>query len=302
MPAIRTAIAWVLTFVEGDGADRWEYLDSVGGSAQLLRSVSGLMGRQRVVKSGDETRYHLRLEMPGQFCKLVQQLPLCEYLDSEGFRITRIDVCLDDYLRRVPFSAVKSAGDEGHYRLVESFESIESAVLTGDRPIGTCYFGRSDKRIRFYDAEFMHGFPADRWELQLRNDLARSAFDLFRQDPDCLASLVVGAVDFGIPGNHYRKFARFPWWQSLIDDSGSASRVSGGRYVPDLSRTVKWLDTSVAPTLAVLRSGLGLNFQQFLTDLCDSGYDRLKPYHHQWIDAIRVSEVNVHDLLSREVS
>jgi hypothetical protein len=298
---IRTAIGWILSYANGDGVDRWEYLDDNGRqSLRVLRSVSGLLGWQKVVKSEDGIRYHLRLELPGQFCKVAYLIPLCHYLHRERFRITRLDICLDDYLRRVEFPLVKSAGDLGHYRLVESFKSIESAALIGDYLVGTCYFGKYDKVLRFYDAEFMHGIEADRWELQLRNDHARSAMALYLADPSCLAPIVVGSIDFGIPVDYYRQFRRFPWWQSLIDDASHAVSVSPGRYEPDLKRAIKWLSTSVAPTLAVLRDGLGSQFETLMIELCNDGSDRLKPYHREWIESIRLSQVDVYDFLVKK--
>lgn len=277
------AISGVVAFVP-DG-DRWAYLDKM---SSRFKSVSGLMGWLRQVDS----IYHLRLEMPGQFCKLVDQLPLCQYLESNRFRVTRLDIALDDYERRVSFEQVKAAGDGRNYRLVESFKSIESAVKRGADIVGTCYFGSSDKIVRFYNAQALHDIDADRWEMQLRNDISRSAFDQFLAEPESLASMLLGEIDFGTTGHHYDDFHRFDWWQSLIEDSGTVWRIPRTPYYPDLSRTIDWLNTSVAPTLAVLKQGLGERFDVFLSELCSGGYYRLKPYHHAWIGSLQDFEID----------
>jgi DNA relaxase NicK len=218
---------------------------------------------------------------------------LCQYLESNGFRCTRLDIALDDYKRRVEFETVKAAGDSGHYRLVKSFKSIQSKICSEAGSVGTCYFGSSDKILRFYNAEFVHGIKADRWELQLRADIAQSAFDVYLSQVENLASMLVAEVDFGIFGKYYRDFVRFDWWESLIQDAGSVYSIPRSSYEPDLSRTILWLDTAVAPTLAVLRSGLGSQFNVFLNQLCNGGDNRLKPYHKKWIETIYESQIDV---------
>lgn len=290
--AVLTAIS---AFVPN--GERWAYLNP-GRANKRLKSVSGLVGWLRLQPDG---LCHLRIELPGQFCKSVEQIPLCQYLESNRFRITRLDVCLDDYVRRVNFETVKAAGDCGYYRLVSSFKSIQSAVMVGidarenrESLVGTCYFGNSDKILRFYNAEAVHGIEADRWELQLRNELAQSAFNVYLEDPTCLPTFVTGSVDFGTLGNHYDNFRRFQWWQSLIDEVGNAVPVPRTPYHPDLTRSIDWLARSVAPTLAVLRFGLGdCNFETLLSHICYQGFSRLKPYHRQWIEAIKESEIDV---------
>lgn len=282
------AITGVAVFVrDGDG---WGYLQD---RSTRFKSVAGLMGW---IKKTDDW-YHLRLELPGEFCKCVDQLSLCQYLDSKQFRCTRLDIALDDYKRRVDFNTVKAAGDSGSYMLVEYFKSIQSSILCGADPVGTCYFGNSDKILRFYNAQAVHGIEADRWELQLRSDIAQSAFDIYLDDSSYLPSLVVGAVDFGIRGSHYDKFTRFPWWESLIEDAGFPYPIPRTSYEPDLSRTIDWLNTAVAPSLLVLRNGLGSQFDTFLNQLCSRATSRLKPYQHEWIKTIQKSEIDVLKIL-----
>lgn len=266
------------------------YLQS---TSTRFKSVAGLIGW---LKKTDGW-YYLRLELPGEFCQLVEQQTLCQYLDFHQFRCTRLDIALDDYKRRVDFNTVKAAGDSGSYRLVEYFKSIQSSILCGAEPVGTCYFGNSDKITRFYNAEAVHGIEADRWELQLRADIAQSAFDIYLSDPDCLSSLVVGAVDFGIRGDYYRNFTRFPWWESLIEDAGFPYSIPRTSYEPDLSRTIDWLNTAVAPTVLILRDGLGSQFDIFLNQLCSRATGRLRPYQHEWIKTIQKSEIDVLKIL-----
>lgn len=221
-----------------------------------------------------------------------------QQLEQQQFRCTRLDIALDDYKRRVDFKTVKEVGDAGYYRLVKFYKAIESSILPGADPVGTVYYGNSDKILRFYNAEAVHGIEADRWELQTRADVAQSAFNVYLNEPECLPTLVVGAVDFGVKGKHYYEFDRFHWWQSLIDDAGFARSIPRIPYEPDLSNTIDWLDTAVAPTLALLREGLGSRFDPLMIELCKGGYRRLKPYQHEWIQTIKKSEIDVFTILA----
>jgi Replication initiation factor len=285
------AIDKVLSFVPG--GEGWAYDND---SRKTLKSVSGLLGQIKYVSG----LYHLRLQLSGDFCKVAQQQSLCAYLEANDFNCTRLDICLDDYERRVKFETLKAIGEVGHYRLVQSFKVIQSTPTDGDSKalVGTCYFGKSDKMYRFYNAQAVHGIDADRWELQLRNELAWATMAEYVNDPSCLSSFIVSEIDFGIGSEQYRDFVRFDWWQSLIDDVASARRIQREPYEPDLSRSIMWLDGAVAPTLAVLCNGLGSSkFEVLMNELCTRGNQRLKPYHRQFIQAIQQADLNVFDLL-----
>ncbi len=125
-------------------------------------------------------RWKMLLQIPGSYWSQLdssQYLSLISLLLDCGFNTTRFDIALDDYDRRVGFDSVKKSGELGHYRLVDSYKCIESTIIRGLDLIPTCYFGSSDKILRFYDAEFIHGIQADRWELQLRDNHARVAIN-----------------------------------------------------------------------------------------------------------------------------
>lgn len=267
-------------------ARRWGFY---GGSEsrRFFRAVSGLVGSLRFDKKAG--LYHFRGELSGAVCSVFDISALCAFLQERGVNFTRFDVALDDYCRRVSFDDVKSAGELRNYRLVNSYKVVESSV-SGSQLATTCYFGSSDRVVRFYNAEAVHDIVADRWELQLRNDLATSAVLAFLDDSDCLASLVVGSIDFGVRGTHYDRFTRFGWWQSLIDSVGGVTSTSADPYIPNLDRSIEWLDRSVSPLLAVLKQGMGDDrFFDLISDFADRADSRLKPYHHEFIAALRQS-------------
>jgi len=197
----------------------------------------------------------------------------------------------DDYTRRVSFSEVKRAGEEGNYKLVDSYKCIESSLTKGSPLVPTCYFGSSNKQLRFYDAETVHGLPADRWELQLRSDHARSVIDDYLKNSNQLGLFITGSVDFG-EGTRTENFKRFPWWESLIQDLGGAKRIELAVFNPCFEKSLAWLFSQVAPTLAVARQGYGqIKFMQLVEQVVSEGTKRLKPYHQAWITELKKEQV-----------
>ena len=240
----------------------------------------------------ENQEWKMLLQVPGSYWSQLdpsQYLSLLSFLLDSGFNPTRFDIALDDYDRRIDFNSIKKSGELGHYRLVNSYKCVESAIVRGAELIPTCYFGSADKMLRFYDAEVVHGIKADRWELQLRDNHARSVISDYLVAPDSLGSFVTGAVDFGYcSSSSYDSFKRASWWKSLRTASRGAKKIQLPDYEPCYEKSEDWLYNQVAPTLAVGFHGYGVKaFSLFLFDLITEGTKRLKSYHIQWIKELK---------------
>ncbi|MDJ0662876.1 MAG: replication initiation factor domain-containing protein [Crocosphaera sp.] len=243
------------------------------------------------------TGYKILLQIPGSYwsqLETINYLPLIEQLTDYGVHFTRVDIALDDYNRRIDFNSVKQVGELGHYKLVNTYKCVESSLVRGELPTPTCYFGSSDKILRFYNAEVVHGIEADRWELQLRGDHAQSVICDYLEDQNCLGEFVTGAVDFGVlSGQSWDSFKRCDWWESLRVEAGGAKKIQLPTFNPCFEKSLKWLYAQVAPTLAVAYSGYGKDgFNQLINDLVNIGNGRLKMYHHQWINELKKEHQN----------
>lgn len=232
------------------------------------------------------------LQVPGSYWSQLDSsnyLPLLSFLLDCGFNPTRFDIALDDYERRIDFNTIKKMGEMGHYRFVNRYKCIESAIVRGSDIIPTCYFGSSNKMLRFYDAEVVHGINADRWELQLRDDHSRIVIEDYLSDPSLLASFVTGAVDFGFYGSSSsHSFKRVDWWESLRVAAKGAKKIELPDYESCYQKSEDWLYTQVAPTLAVGFHGYGVKgFSALLFDLITEGTKRLKSYQIQWIKELQ---------------
>lgn len=273
--------------------DSWTFLNKSLFCGEVFdhsfRSIRGkLFGGFR----REHQQFKMILQVPGSYWSQLQSshyLPFISFLLDCGFNPTRFDIALDDYKRRIDFDSIKKAGELGHYRLVNSYKCIESAIVRGADLIPTCYFGSSDKMLRFYDAEVVHGILADRWELQLRDNHARTVINDYLENSESLGSFVTGAVDFGsYASSSSLSFQRANWWDSLRRAANGAKKIELPSFEPCFEKSENWLYNQVSPTLAVAFHGYGIKgFSSFLFDLINEGTKRLKSYHIQWINELK---------------
>ncbi len=240
----------------------------------------------------EEQTWKMLLQVPGSYWSQLHSnnyLPFISFLLDCGFNTTRFDVALDDYNRRIDFNSIKKMGELGHYRFVNSYKCIESAIVRGADLVPTCYFGSSDKILRFYDAEVVHGIEADRWELQLRDHHARNVVDQYLENSNCLGTFVTGAIDFGFySSSSSHSFQRVNWWQSLMEAAKGARKINLPDFEPCFEKSENWLYNQVSPTLAVAFHGYGIQqFSSFILNLISEGTKRLKSYHIEWINELK---------------
>jgi hypothetical protein len=273
--------------------DSWSFLNkSLFCGESFNYSFRSIRGKLYGGFRREHQQFKMLLQVPGSYWSQLdpsQYLSFLDFMLDCGFHPTRFDIALDDFDRRTNFNSVKKLGKLGHYRLVNSYKCIESAIVRGADLIPTCYFGSSNKMLRFYDAEVVHGIKADRWELQLRDNHARTVINDYLENSESLASFVTGAVDFGYcSSNDYDSFKRVDWWESLRTTSKGARKINLPDYEPCFEKSESWLYNQVSPTLAVAFHGYGIKgFSSFLFDLITEGTKRLKSYHIQWINELK---------------
>jgi DNA relaxase NicK len=232
------------------------------------------------IKTTSDQRVKLALQLPGTFCQRFENQHEAIKFLGEHLKPTRIDIALDDYKRRISQKGIDKLGELGHYKGVESYELISSKTAQDSEKVSTCYFGSSLKSVRFYNAEKVHGFPADRWELQARGEYSEQISSLIKQTlPEDLskiqASLVTHAIDFVRKGENWRSEQRYYFWEKLREGT-EAIKLRGPSTASSLEKSTKWLDKQVCPTLSMLYFGLGrTNYLKYMETLAMRGKKRL---------------------------
>lgn len=223
---------------------------------------------------------HVFVELRGSFLSRLSsyqnQLELDKHFleNCLNLNYTRLDLCLDDFARRILFDDVCQVGIDGFFLPFEKFKLIQSDVRGSDASALTCYFGSDLKSLRFYNSELVHGIEADRWELQLRDQYARNALDMLRSgySPE---SLILGSI----------KFEDLQGWDSLCSESSVLHCVPSDPFDPSLAKILAWLENQVAPSLAVVSKCYQSAFTTYLASLLAFGESRLRPYHKSLIQS-----------------
>jgi hypothetical protein len=162
------------------------------------------------------------------------------------------------------------------------------------------------KSVRFYNAEKVHGFPADRWELQARGEYSEQISSLIKLTkpenlPKIQLSLITHAIDFVRKGENWRKEERYYFWEKLRENT-EAIKLKPPSKEYSLEKSKKWLDKQVCPTLSMLYFGLGrTNYLKYMENLALSGEKKLNEHQLAIIAYLqRVSEESYLNLPERK--
>lgn len=233
------------------------------------------------------------LVLPGQWLQQLEGTEIAKRLPKD-FKLTRLDIALDDYKRRVKFDYLSKVARKGNYAFVETCREIKSKCEYSSKEVGTLYFGssKSNKMIRFYDAEVVHGIKADRWEVQLRRKRAESIWpDIVKTKTAIeLGQIVTAAIDFidRAKGdkNISMRCPRLPFWQSLIDDVGRA-KFPPINEKPSFDKTLAWIDHQVGVSLAMTRAIFGKDFQKWMDENMSEWEQRYTTHHNNTIAQLK---------------
>lgn len=249
------------------------------------------------LKSTIDDRWEMTIQLPGEFCRgMKNQQEGLETFCSE-LRATRIDCALDDRKRRISQSAVNTIGIKGDYVGVDSYKLMASKGSQEQEEILTCYFGSANKSLRFYNAEAVHGFDADRWEATFRGEYAEQAVYSILEKPEdfsiTLGSLVTGAIDFVERGGNWDYQPRYIFWQSLRDELGQI-KLTAPKQEYSIAKSLAWIEHQIEPTLAMLYEGLGRQaYLNFMEKSATRGIPKLKPHHNAIIANLKNSEIKL---------
>lgn len=248
---------------------KWWWNDPGDGQSQahLLVSLSGKIMAQIDIKNF------------WKFCR--------DVLKPTNFKVTRLDIAIDDYLKRIDEGDVKAAAERGYFAIVKTISPYRTHKSNGVVEGFTWYFGsmKSDNFARFYDkdVESKGETPTYRLEGQFADEKAHlvwqqwllideESFD--EVSPQYLAGSVLGLVEFvdrnsgnGKKRREIRKQDRLSWWQQFIDACGAHIRHACPRPDTTLGRTMQWCEKQVLGTMAAIQKAIGiLEFRRWLDE------------------------------------
>jgi hypothetical protein len=229
-----------------------------------------------------QAKAHLLISMSG---RVMSQIPVREFwgfcrdiLALINFKVTRLDICIDDYFKRLNELDIKKAAEVGNFAIVKTISPYRTHKKGGFVEGFTWYFGskNSDNFARFYDkaVESKGEIDSYRLEGQFADEKAHLIWKQWLAIPDSdfddisprfLSGSVLGLVEFtdrlngkGGREKNISRMNRLPWWQQFIEACGAHIRHSVARPDTSLDRAKKWIEKQVMPTLAVIQKAMGL--------------------------------------------
>lgn len=215
---------------------------------------------------------------------------------AQGARCTRLDLKCDDFSRSMCPSLLEQACKD------KNRTGFQTAHKTGDlssndlHEVGwTLYFGSrtSDRYTRYYNAKPVHGFEAWRYEVEFKNAVSHEVASMLcnTTDEDVLLLLIAANIAGNIKFIDRTVSVRadqcpmLPFWKDFVDRLGSSIRLSIPIIVPTIKRSIDWLETRVAATLAMVSRYYGYSQMELFKRLELLGMKKQTARHESILDA-----------------
>ncbi len=257
----------------------WEYEQGSFKGKQWQHRGFSVKGVRWWFDTPAEGCAHLLLSVPGEVCSSVEVRvirDLSRFLyDVFNFKVTRLDVAIDDFRKRLSFDELMSATIAGNFALVRKITPIFTRSKTNgiDGWTFRCGSRSSDKHCRIYEKELESKgkLRSIRFEAEFHDEVAHDIWsdwlsisdeDFDVLSPSFLSGITVGVVEFvdrSLSPKHIMRMRRLPWWEGFVDAVGAHIRHSLPREITSLDRAMRWVERQVFGTLAILRKVLGIH-------------------------------------------
>lgn len=337
-PDTKSVVDWVqVTF---KGKKSWGEILSILGLEKVefnrfekaYYGYSNMYGMNNInIMYNDEmTEYHV--QMTGSGCRMFEQVTesnwykLFTYIhDDPHAKLTRLDLAIDSFDKPFTIPTIEGKCDRGE--LVTKFRegqgtkkwnfSTENLGPSENSGYGLEFGARASRlMIRMYDKKLEReskglDVTVDNWlrvELQFRKEYSNEA----------LAELLDNGFQIGITAKGYLKeYIRFVnrskdtnkrrWKESLfwVKYLKNIEPIKLSLDAPDftIEKSIKWLDYSIAPTIATIIEAKGKSFfNRFIEDMAKQGKERMKPKHDAMVNDYKQAEevATINNLVSWE--
>jgi DNA relaxase NicK len=226
----------------------------------------------------------MSVDLPGKALAALTRenaLRLCTDLAVLNFRPSRIDLKLRDFDKLItPYQLsqlTKKRTDKGAE--VTGFRKanfVQSPSDIGkDSTEGTMYLGRrtSSRLLRVYDALEKHGVNAIDWEVELKDEKAKEAWDSIlnawqatndiQATYKLMGSIIIGSVNFvERTDKNINRCEQKPFWKRMCNGL-EAFKLVTQKPRQTIENSKKWIKKSVAKTLTtVIFHGLGVTVSE----------------------------------------
>lgn len=219
-----------------------------------------------------------------------------------NYKFTRLDLAIDDFKGYFTINQLYKKGKNGcvtvkrikEARYFETFD-LETGLSKGE----TLYIGKGDRIYRFYDKlnerrskgyETIEGLEFwNRYEVQLRNDLATSACQMLAYENYDFGTFVKGILssnmDVKIKNNtdsHRDRWKTVKWWSDFLGECEKIELTQIAKD-PTIERKFEWVNNQVTKTLAMLYESFDYD-KNVIDYLLERGVDKMQKKDKQMIE------------------
>ena len=240
-----------------------------------------------------ETGIRYRLSVSGRACSSVPLELLLRFFEivhsnNPEVECKRLDICLDDYSKRLTFENLCAALDAENYSGFRNGLAIKNFDKSGG---WTVELGsrQSDHFVRAYNksAQSKGRIDAVRWESEFKGDKANYIYHQLASQKTvvdsmaCLELYVFGDFNFiHKDDKNLERCDKLDWWAEFLDWVGfGRAKVLIEKPVTSIESRIIWIKKQVEKSLALLSRAFGLDdFDSFIDDCVASGSRRLKRF------------------------
>ena len=290
------------------------------------------MGNVNIMYNDEMTEFHV--QMTGTGCRMFEQVSesnwqeLLTYIHHDpDAKLTRIDLAIDSFDKPFTIPSIEGKCERGE--LVTKFRegqgtkkwkfSTETTGPSENAGYGLEFGSRTSRlMIRMYDKKLEREnkgleVTVDSWlrvELQLRKEYSNEA----------LKDLIMHDFEVGVVAKSYLKeYIRFVnrskdtnkrrWKESLfwVKYLKDVEPLKLSLDAPDqtIEKSIKWLDHSIAPTLATVLKAKGREFTgRLIEEMFVQGEERMKKKHEVMVNDYKQSEelAKIDNLVNWEIA
>ena len=260
--------------------------------------------------------YYVTFVIPGKALRVVHPEAWLSFVVrgvvNFNLKFTRIDGKVDDYLRRVERSKLLKLAQNGDCAKVRKYLYIISGVIGQKDGVDSIYLGSNRRLLNVYDAEYMHGLDADRWEGRFREGraehLARYFVDHFDIDSDipiteqvndCLRYLgnyVLKIVDFvkrkQDKSRELKRYRRYKFFSSLLKDVGEVDigllpKPENLNAIEFVQKTFDWGNKQIFKRFALMAAAFAFDFAYLFNQCLAAASEKFTKDDILWIQEIQ---------------
>ena len=268
------------------------------------------------IKDRDTGTYKVGFSIPGRAIRPVHPVVwltvIVRAVVNFNVKMTRLDGAADDYVRRVKISKILELAQKGDCAKVRRYLYMISGDIGQVDGTDSIYLGSNRRLLNIYNAEYMHGKDAERWEGRFREKraehLAQYFVDHFDPDSDvplndqindCLRYLgnyVLKIVDFvkreGDKTRELKRYRRYKFYYSLLKDIGEVDidklpkqeSINAAEFV---QKTFDWGNKQVFKRFALMSVAFSFDFDYLFRHCLAAASIRFTAKDILWLEEIQ---------------